>query len=348
MKMKIMVAAILAATSTSSMAQFVGTAPSFVEGRLSYTLDSDKFESRSMSIGAAVSTNDTDGVGLRVTTSSYDAPAKSTDGSVGKMTGSSQSVQLVGIRLEEDYTFHGAFGVKQSSAHANAGSVSQEGSDTTIVFDGELRLIMTDSLTIGLTVSRDNIESLGGLLNGTTATTVGGDIDLQLTDNLNLGVAAGNTHFSDSNDRQYFRTKLTYTFWPEHGVSAYVRTRNQWDSNPHNIQQYVCGGSGCDNPTSYFSPASRYDQSIGLQLRKAYRGLVYTAAAEVGDQHTTDVEGTKSADTIYMWQLGVQTQPGKRTGTTYGVNAVGTNTSMRTYSDHYRWFGIYSWMKVPF
>ena len=264
MKHNLIAMAVTALVASNSYAQVLGTAPTYAEGKVSYTYDTDKFKTWSIAGGAVFAGTDGNGFGARITTTEYDGVAKSVGGGVGSLVGHSESVQATTVHLGDVYTWQGAIGVKQTTANASAGAVSQTNSSADLVFDGEIRRALTDTVSAGISLSRDVVESSGGILTNTTVTTLIGDADITITDNLNMSLVLGDSHFSDHNNRQFVRTKLTYTLVPEYGVSAYVRTRNQWDSNPRAIQQYICDGNGCTQPTSYFSPAERYDQAFGL------------------------------------------------------------------------------------
>lgn len=396
MKMKIMVAAILAAISTSSVAQYVGTLPPNIEAGFNYTTDSDKFTTNAWNVGAAVS----NGVGIRygeqrsrginttvVTTTDRQlidpgTVSISQDQYGFDVTQTSRELRLTFVHVDEDFEVRGSVGPKnvissarfnkksnttttaplvvsppsdpvyvQSSAFVQGGSLTD--THTTLVADAELRLILTDSLTVSASLSRDTVDtatavalSAAGTL--TMVDTASVDMDLQLSDNLSTYLQMGVSHFSDSNNRMFVQSKTTYTILPEYGVSVYARLKYQHDSDPRTGN--TCGEAKsswqCAVPP-YYSPDQRYSASPGIQIRQAHDGLVYTASAEVGKQWTTVVGDTSTA-TIYSWQLGIQTQPGKRTGNTFGVNLFGTNASQLSGSPNYHWYGLYSWMKVPF
>lgn len=309
----------------------------------------------------------------------------------------SHAIQATYANVGENHNFYGAVGIKRITSNmvgevtdtvtattttsispspsvvtSNTQRVSlpftRERTQDVVVADVELKLILTDSLTVGLSASRDVVETAANAASGSLVgytvvigdttvqnpnitpvivDTAAADLDLQLSDNLSTYAQVGVAHFSNDNDRLFVHSKTTYTILPEYGVSVYARLKYQHDSNPTAGRQ--CVGDAiwlCVTP-SYFSPDQRYSVLPGIQIRQAYNGLVYTASAEAGKQWTT-VAGDTSAATIYSWQLGVQTQPGKRYGTTFGVNLFGTNANTNSSSDKYHWYGLYSWLKVPF
>lgn len=370
MKMKIVTVVILAALSASSYAQYVGTLPPNAEVGFNYTTDSDKFTTNAWVVGAAIS----NGVGIQYGESrarGKDVTLLSIDKVDEKVNTVQQSknIRLTYVNIGEDHDFHGSVGIKRTDSTVSGAGVQSSDSHDALVAEADLRLIMTDSLSVGITASRDVVDtamnaasgSADGVVltnaNGTTVVqsvglvivdTAAVDLDLQLSDNLSTYAQVGLSHFSNNNDRLFVHSKTTYTILPEYGVSLYARIKYQQDSNPTAGRQCSDAAVGwlCVSP-SYFSPDQRYSVLPGIQIRQAHDGLVYTASAEVGKQWTTVIGDTASA-TIYSWQLGVQTQPGKRTGNTFGVNLFGTNASQLSGSPNYHWYGLYSWMKVPF
>lgn len=369
---KTLIASLLGMLSLAAHAQYIGTVPPNADVKFSYTEDTDKFKFLNTWIGAAHES----GFGARIGYFRYDGrllngsalgayypatnvyvPNEST-GADSSVKAQGETFQLTYVNIGENHNFHGAIGVKnvqhstdvkvspkanaqydedpaayvRNQLTSNGGQLS--GTNQYVVADAELRLTMTDSLTIGLSAATDVVESARSLQTGTTYLYTGGDVDLLLDDNLSLNVAVGNIHFSDNNDRLFLKTKTTWTFLPEYGLSAFVKTKTQSDSNP--------GG------TNYFSPDSLNSGTLGLQIRKAYDGLVYTAAIEHGREWAKTVDGSQNTNPIYVWSLGVQTYPGKKTGTTFGVTLIGSNTSISGSGTNYNWYNLNSWMKVPF
>ena len=202
-----------------------------------------------------------------------------------------------------------------------------------IAAEGELRLTMTDSLTIGINAATDVVQSEKSIQNGITFTAVGFDVDLQMTDHLGLVAVVSETYFSDGNNRITLKAKLNYEVLPEYGISVYYRLKEQRDMSP---------GLG-----NYYSPDQLTEHALGLALRKPNSGLVYTAFIDYGSQRTHTADGIDNKP-IYTWQLGAQTQPGKRYGTTFGTFITGSNTSaINSGAAGYRWLGFSSWIKVP-
>lgn len=377
MKMKIITCIIASLISSGAMAQYMGTVPPNADVRFMYSQDTDDFRADTGWIGAAHES----GIGARVGASRYsgkqslgssvvwDGDGNKTPGTItNKFSVNSEFVQLTYVDLGEDHSFHGAFGVRTVGTISN--HLDMQFTDPTIntsvnggngpsqhiIADAELKLVMTDSLTLGITAATDVVESVRSLQTGTTYVYVAGDMDLLLDENLNLNVIAGDVHYSDNNDRLFIKTKLTWTFIPEYGLSTYLRTKSQTDTNPQSTTTITgetdspTGGYwyGFNRPVNYYSPQYLNQAAVGLQLRVPHSGLVYTAGVDFGHEWATLKDGTSTDNPVYSWQLGIQTSPGRKTGTTYGVSVTGSNSSIRGSGGDYNWYGLNSWMKVPF
>ena len=225
---------------------------------------------------------------------------------------------------------------------ANTTVDTQSGSRDSFIANADLKLVMTDRLTIGAAIATDVVESPASIMENVRQVYTAADADYLITENLNFNVIAGVVSFigepDANNKRPFIRTNTTWTFLPEHGVSVNFRTRNQYDTDAGSIY--------------YFSPERLARQSVGLNIRKPYGGLVYTAGVEYGSEQVTDAGGVKDTHPIYGWQLGVQTNPGRKTGTTYGISLIGSNAAgignnASGGGDNYYWYGLNSWIKVP-
>ena len=306
--------ALLAIVSQGAFAQYQGTLPPNAEAGFYATQDSEKFSSQTLYVGAAIA----NGLGARLGYSNYSGP----DFTATSTNSNSTFAQLTYVNVGENHDFHGAVGTRINGQSENTKA------------EAELHLVMTDSLTFGLNAATDIVESANAIRNDVTYVSVGADTDLLLDENLNLNLAYTTVMFSDGNDRQAFKTKLTWTFYPEQGLSAYVRTKNQWDNSPGSI--------------NYFSPEKVEQVAMGLQIRKPHEGLVYTAGFDFGNERITTLGGDVNTNPIYTWNLGVQTSPGKKFGNTFGVSLISSNASITAAGgSNYSWYGLYSWVKVP-
>lgn len=372
MNTKIVTLLIAGLLTGAANAQYIGTLPPNIEGAFNFTTDNERFATHTLGVGAVTST----GFGVRYT----DSTGKGRDTEV--VTGTyrytngapaavklpnltmdthlrTQSINAVYVHVDEDYSITGSVGVAAVEGSVRGTNLvvgSSSHANTELVADVDVRLIMTDSLTLSIIGQRAVVETAGNAVStaiaGDTimANTLAMDVDLQLSEHLSTYARVGGTRFTGAaeNTRWFVNSKTAYAIIPEHGISIYGRVRYQTNTT---IYENVCREvsetattvlGGCVM-APYFSPKEQWTVQPGIQIRQVHNGLVYTGALEYGRQWiTTDATVGSNA---YGWQLGVQTQPGKRTGTTFGVNLFGTNT---TGSSDYRWFGLYSWMKVPF
>lgn len=346
--------------SEKANAQVLGTLPPYAEGKISYSKDSDKFYTNSFIIGASHES----GFGFQIGKSNYWGQS---------VKGSSDLFQGTYVEVQDDYEIKAAFGIRNTSHFTNLTKVgndlanriitsnpdftesdiadiraqapqwandniiaaggSASGARQNIAAEAEIRLTLTDSLNLGVSASTDIVASEKGLQNGVTYTSIGTDLDLQITDHLGIVFVVTDTIFSDSNNRLLFATKASYDILPEYGVSTYYRIKTQWNSNP---------GTG-----NYFSPSQLYENAVGVSFRKYYEGIVYTASFDYGFQNYT-IDGQNNSNPVYTYQIGAQTQPGKRNGKSFGVNIISSNNnSINSTSSGYHWYGISSWVKVP-
>lgn len=360
-KKKIFLVVSCALVSYGANAQVLGTLPPYVEGKASYSKDSDKFYTNNFVIGASHES----GFGFQIGKANY-------WGQVVK--GSSDLFQGTYVEVQDDYEIKAAFGIRNTShftnltklgndlantiisanpsftpsdiaeIRANASQWANEniiasggnsnGSKQNVAAEIEVRLTLTDSLNVGVSASTDIVASEKGLQNGITYTSVSGDVDLQLSEHLGVTFVAADTMFSDDNNRILFASKANYVVFPEYGISTFYRVKAQWNSNP---------ATG-----NYFSPDHLFENAFGVSFRKNFEGLVYTASIDYGFQNYT-MNGNANSTPIYTYQAGFQTQPGKRNGNSFGVNVISSNNnSINSTSSGYHWYGLSSWIKVPF
>ena len=378
---KIVLGLLVAAFSISANAQYMGTVPPNADVRLFYSQDTDDFKVLHTWIGAAHET----GLGVRLGYSKYEGKHllggwRYVDNSTGweslkgyqdnQFSSDSSIFQFTYVNIGENHDFHGAIGIRSIDYNTSTSNVDNaigrvdgnliaktgkavenveqgyftqngdieknklSGSHNILVANADLKLVMTDRFTIGAAVATDIVESARSIQTGTRYVYTAVDGDYLITEQLNFNIIAGNIYFTDDNNRLFVRTKTTWTFSPEYGLSTYLRTRNQYDTHPGSF--------------NYFSPERLAQQSLGLAIRKPYNGLVYTGGVEFGSEQVTDITGKKNTHPIYGWQLGVQTSPGRKTGTTFGASAVGSNSSgIAGGGSDYNWYGFTFWMKVP-
>jgi hypothetical protein len=305
--------AILLLVSTNVFAFETEQLPN-IGGKIAITKDAEKFATQKISGETTTSS----GIGLRMTKFNYDAPAFDADGN---------SLQLIYVKASEDWKVRGAVGSK-SLNHEN-------GSNSLLVADVTLSLILTDRLSAEVSADTDIVESINGVNNNIRYTNVTGSVDYLFTERLSLTSTLSNTWFTDDNSRLAFKNKLTYTIIPEYGVSVYGLLVNRKDSN-----------AGSRN---YWSPDTYASQSVGVKIRQVHSSLVYSAQGDVGAQQVKDIFGYKTSTSIYSWLLQVETPPGKIKGMVGGVTLEGSNTrSVDSASPDYYWTSATAWLKVPF
>ena len=368
---------------TPSHAQYKGTLPANLDTNVSYFTDSDDFDQMIAWAGAASDS----GFGARIGTSRYDGKYTLGDGvknyfadeydanffgtESDKLSSdfSAQStlIQLTYVKVTDNVDFHGAIGVRRLTHDTNITDAQREviadaaelmvdmgltqeqmadikskiddevgkarGTKDYLVADASLVLTMTDSLNIGISASTDVVDSVRGIQTGTTASSVGVDFDYVLDENLTVNVGTGMTHYSDDNDKTLVRAAMSWDMLPEYGISSYVRVRKYWNSDPWSV--------------NYYAPEWLSDEVVGVRFRKAYDGLVYTASANYGMQQNAVLGGNSESKPVYGWELGVQTNPGRKTGITFGASIIGTNSAGTSGGDDYNWSGINFWLKAP-
>lgn len=274
---------------------------------VTYTSDSDKFNSQHIWTGAVAS----NGIGIRAGTVRYTSP----------------NIVATGNTLQTTYTNNtdhsrttGAVGIK---------TISYSGTNKDYLYgNAEFEYDVTKQLTIGVTVDKDLVESNASIQNKVDYLILGVNGSYQLNDEVTVTAGISNTQFSDNNNRLRLNTKVVWTVVPEYGISTYARIAYQADSN---------GGS-----KNYVSPENANTLAVGVQMRKKYAGLMFTAAAETGQVDEQFKFGQVGSEQ-YLFRLGVQTITKNKL--TYGVSIIDLH---KNNTDKYQWTGIYSWLRIDF
>ncbi|MCD6025521.1 MAG: hypothetical protein K0R08_40 [Solimicrobium sp.] len=131
---------------------------------------------------------------------------------------------------------------------------------------------ITDATSFEVFLNRDRVETENSIKNGVHSTLIGGSLDHQLFSGLSASVMVGHMHFSDSNDRTLFRTKLIYNLVPEYGITAQLRYKQFRNSN-------VSGPL-----RNYFNPESYNEWMLALGIRKRTNGWTLKGVAGLGRQ----------------------------------------------------------------
>lgn len=299
-----------AITSSAFAKQWVpydfGTTTPNVEAHYTYTTDSDKFNTNTLLVGG-FSNN---GIGAFVGESSYTAK---------NFSNHSKFAQLC---YKKD-NLYGKIGVRNIN------------NENVLMGDIEYRHHIEKNLSVGVNVVSDNVDSINGINNNVKFIFTGVDIDYQPIEHVSVAFVVGNTYYSDGNNRQVGRTRVSYVVLPEYWISTYYKGKIQKDTSP--------GGK------NYYSPSELYENSIGISMRERIGNYVVFASVDSGIQDATLNDNSKSNVPIHTYNLSVQTPVTKKDGVTYGGTIIKTNSgNSYSSSDGYSWTGINMWMKIPF
>lgn len=296
--------------ATTAHAQWIpydyGTSSPNLEAHFTHTYDSESYKTNSILVGGYTKDN----LGAFVGYSEY----------------SGRSFNVSSQIAEVAY---------KSSLLSGKGGIRTTDGRSTFIGDIEHRGKISNNLSYGVTGIYDIVDSTNGINNDVTSLYAGVDIDYQPVDKVSIAGVLSNTYYTDGNNRQMLRGKMSYTVVPDYGVSVYYKTKVQHDSSP-----------GSKN---YYSPKELYENSIGVAIREKVVGVVATGAIEFGVQDATSVDNFKTNQSIHTYQVGVQTPPSQKNGVTYGILMIKTNSGNNyNSSDGYSWTGINGWVKIPF
>jgi hypothetical protein len=249
------------------------------------------------------------------------------------------------------------FGLKASTLHYRAPGWGEDGAllgatyqrrDATLQLDASLGLAKLadhdhavgslDALwplargsSVGLSAERDIVNSVAGIEEGVTFTSLALVADHAFSERFNVGLAAGAALFSNDNQRPLLRTRWNFELAPSYGLNAYLKTRSYQNSDPYRPE--------------YFSPARLNEVSGGLSSRLAVTaGMVLSAALDGGTQHT---EGGSKRIWSYALRVGSQRNEAVQWSLALEAsNAAGT--SLANASEDYRYTRALAQLSVPF
>lgn len=258
-----------------------------------FSQDSDRFQEERTNAGYLFS----NGWGLGASFSYYDAPDWS--GAYGR-------------GLFGQYHLHDA----AQTLDARLGVSDTDGHTTAIGALDYMRHI-TQSTSLGVSAERDVVDSIAGIEQGLTYNSLMLVLDHQFTPRFTVGAVAGAMWFSDHNTRPMLRTRWSYDLLPNAGLSAYIKTRSYYDSNP------ALG--------NYYSPQWLSEYSGGLSWRTALASkVVFFVTADAGHQNTdgggTNIWGARiGLQNVHtqkvQWQVAVETTNDHASGFSGGANA---------------------------
>lgn len=157
--------------------------------------------------------------------------------------------------------------------------VNQGPAKTTAIGEWSYNQAHNAQLHWGVFASRDWVESIKALAQGTHYDLIGGNVDYQVHPRLTLVGALAQTHFSDGQDRQQQRTRVVWDAWPDQGITL------QWAYKHQRGEKDVVD-------RAYFNPG-RLDESMGIiGWRRRYQGWQWYARVGEGRQKVDDDSAT--------------------------------------------------------
>ncbi|WP_027211337.1 hypothetical protein [Burkholderia sp. WSM2232] len=162
----------------------------------------------------------------------------------------------------------------QHTVDARAGIMDTRGHTTLTGMLDYMRRTSSDT-SLGVSAERDVVDSISGIEQGLTYNSLMLVLDHQFTPRFTVGAVAGAMWFSDHNTRPMARTRWNYELLANIGLSAYIKTRNFYDSSP--------------NQGNYYSPRWLAQYLGGLSWRTALGGkAAFFVSADLGRQNTED------------------------------------------------------------
>jgi hypothetical protein len=290
-------AAALSACAASAGAQSVN-------GNVFMSHDSDDFDSYRVSAGYTGE----HGFGLSAGAMRYSAPGWSANGT-----------QLSGTYREQ---------TKLRQIDASVGVARIDGDDY-LVGSVDYLQRWEAGHALGLAFERHVVDSQGGIEDGIVYNSLALVSDYLFSAPFNVGLAAGSTYFSDSNQRPFVRTRWNVALDERYGLNAYLKTRSYRNSDP-------------DRP-QYYSPQRLNEASLGLSSRwRAADSVVLSAALDAGMQYT-------NTDDQPIWGafLGLASPHNARIRWNFGVLATNTATLMTSQSGAYRYLSATAQLIIP-
>jgi len=138
-----------------------------------------------------------------------------------------------------------------------------------LTFDGSLAYALSPSTRVEWFASRDRVDSITALQNGTHYTLAGGALGYTLHPRLTAVASVAHTQFSDSTDRQQLRLRLIWDAIPQHGITLQLMHRNQ---------------RGDAASQGYFNPDRLQEHMAGVGWRDRFNGWLVAARMSAGQQ----------------------------------------------------------------
>jgi len=149
---------------------------------------------------------------------------------------------------------------------------NQGPTQTTAIGEWNYNQAYNAQLHWGVFASRDWVESMNALQQGTHYDLVGGNVDYQLHPRLTMVGSLAQTHFSDGQDRQQQRARAVWDAWPDQGITL------QW------AYKHQLGDANGATSNNYFNP-DRLNESMALiGWRRRFEGWQWYARLGEGHQ----------------------------------------------------------------
>jgi hypothetical protein len=136
-------------------------------------------------------------------------------------------------------------------------------------FDGSLAYALSPSTRVEWFASRDRVDSMDALQNGTHYTLAGSALDYTLHPRLTAVASLAHTQFSDSTHRNQLRLRLIWDAIPQHGITLQLLHKNQW---------------GDESSTGYFNPDRLLEHMAAIGWRHRINGWLVAARVSAGQQ----------------------------------------------------------------
>ena len=138
-----------------------------------------------------------------------------------------------------------------------------------LTFDGALTHALSPHTRLEWFASRDWVDSIVALQQGTYYTLAGGTLDYTLHPRLTAVASLAYTQFSDRTDRQQLRLRLIWDAIPEQGITFQLMHKNQ---------------RGDAASQGYFNPDRLQEYMAGVGWRNRIHGWLVTARITTGQQ----------------------------------------------------------------
>lgn len=275
-----------------------------ITANLQASHDSDAFNERKQSLGYTGAA----GWGLRATALQYSAPGWSVNGS---------SLAVTYKKEDKVVRTEASLGVQHLAGRDRASGML------------DYMRVLTPSTSLGVSLERDAVNSIRGLLNGVQFTSAALVADHAFTDRFNVGLSVGSTEFSNDNRRPTVRSRWNYSLDERYGLNAFVKTRNYWNSNPYRAE--------------YFSPDRLSEASAGLSARFVVAdSAVFSASVSAGQQR---IDG--ASEPIWSAQVGLASKRGSALGWAVGVEATNAASLFTTQAGSYRYVNAFARVRFP-